>query len=274
MNIAMIYKPVPDCQGYPGFLERGIRQIHETTHYLPGEEEPGYDQYYYVDDGPTAYMEPKYRPATYFAMDMVVKPFWYLDPVEHYFERLGNFDAGFVTSTASLRYCQERGMDVRLSGFAADPEYHQPAPVERVYDWVAVWHNCGDRVHAAEAAMQHFPNGRVSWAGEKVYAQHISEGRCALNWLRGDIVNMRVFEVMACGTPLINSRHLDMDTWGFVEGQHYLGFDCVDEMLYQIGWVQENPVKAEIMAQNARQFVLATHTYYHRALEIFNANEH
>jgi hypothetical protein len=268
VNIALIYHPLIDCPGYPGFIERALKQVGGVTHFLPGEEQPGFDQYWYVDDGPTAYMEPKYRPATYFAMDMVVKPFWYLDPVEHYFERCQNFDRVLVTSTASLRYCQEQGLDAKFIGFAADPEYHRPWELPREYDWIAVWHNCGDRIVATEAAYRRFPGGRWLWAGNERYSEFISQGKCALNWLRGDIVNMRVFEVMACGTPLVTTVHEDMAYYGFVEGQHYLGFDGVDEMLDQIQWVQDHPMEAHLMAARARALVLSRHTYLHRVMEL------
>jgi hypothetical protein len=267
-RIAMIYHPLPSCLGYGDYLERGFQAVCHTQHFLPGEETEGFDHYYYVDDGPTYYMEPKFRPATYFAMDMVVKPFWYLDPVEHYFERCLNFDRVMVTSTATLRYCKERGMEARMIGFAADPEHHRPHPVTREYDWIALWHNTGDRVAVCEAAAERYPGGRVLWAGYDTYAEYISRGKCALNWLRGDIVNMRVFEVMACGTPLITTRHEDMDYYRFVEGQHYLGFTGLDEMLDKIGYVLAHPGETEAMARRAMEFVLAKHTYYNRALEV------
>jgi len=268
-KVAMIYKPLPQFLGFGGLLERGIQQICKTQHFLPGEENEGFDDYFYIDDSPTDYMFPKFRPATYFAIDMVIPQLWFLQTAEIYFERLKNFDHSFVTSTIALKYCLDRGLQARMIGFAADPELHRPLDFPRDRDWIAVWHNCGDRVAACEAAMQRFPGGQVLWAGDNLYAAYISRGKCALNWLRGNMVNMRVFEVMACGTPLITTRHLDMDYYGFVEGQHYLGFTGLDEMLDKIAWVLEHQSDAEQMAIRARTFVLAKHTYHHRALEIF-----
>lgn len=267
-RIAFIYKDLPQMLGYGGYLERGVKKLCQTTHFLPGEETKGFDQYFYIDDGPTDYMEPKYHPASYFAIDMVVKPFWYLQPVEIYFERLQNFDYKYVSSTATLRYCLERGVDVRLVGFAADPEMHRPLDFSKDRDWVAVWHNCGDRVEASRRAYERYPNGQVVWGGESLYAAYISRGRCALNWLRGDIVNMRVFEVMACRVPLVTTRHEDMGYYGFIENEHYLGYEGVDEMLDRIDWVQTHQLEAEQIAIKAWHYVLANHTYRHRAIEV------
>ena len=269
-RVAMIYKPLPQFLGFGGYLERGAQKICKTQHFLPGEEVEGFDEYWYIDDGPTDYMEPRCHPATYFAIDMVVKPFWYLEPVERYFERCQNFDRVCVTSLDTLHYCICRDLRPKLIGFAVDPEYHRPLDFPKDRDWVAVWHNCGERIEATQAAYARFPGGQVVWAGGDLYAAYIGRGKCALNWLRGDIVNMRVFEVMACGTPLVTTRHLDMDYFGFVEGQHYLGFTGIDEMLDQITWVNEHRAEAEQMALRARAFVLSKHTYYHRALEVLN----
>ena len=270
-RIAMIYHPIPDCLGYGGFLEHGMKQLCATEHFIPGEETEGFDHYIYIDDGPTYYMEPKYHPATYMAIDMVVKPYWYLQPIDYYYQRLLNFDNACVSSTATLQYCQERGYErVRFIAFAADPEYHKPYPVEREFPFVAVWHNCEGRIAASEQAKKQWPNGWVTWRGNELYAESISRGKCALNWLRGNIVNMRVFEVMATGTPLITTRHEDMEFYGLLEGEHYLGFDDgnIDQMIEQIAWVQEHQIQAMEMAARAREFVLANHTYLHRAKEI------
>ncbi len=269
-RLALIYRYLPDCLGYGGFLERALRQVCQVEHLTPGSETNGFDHYIYIDDGPTAYMKPKFHPATYFAIDMVVKPFWYLQPVDLYFQRLLNFDYACVSSTATLHYCQERGYErARFIGFAADPEYHKPYPLERQFPFVAVWHNCEGRVAASAAALKRWPAGWVAWRGNEIYAQAISQGRCALNWLRGDIVNMRVFEVMATGTPLITTRHPDMAWYGFVEGEHYLGYepDDIEGMLECIEWANAYPAQALEMAEKARAFVLDWHTYAHRAKE-------
>ena len=271
-RIAVISQLLPDFLGIGGFFVRALQRICQVQHFVPGEELEGFDEYWYIDDGPTTYMEPKYRPAMYYAFDMQVKSYWWLDTVERYFERMCNFERCFTSSTASMQYCKDRGMDAPVLGFACDPDYHKPHDVKREYDWIACWHNCGDRIPATEAAYKAFPYGRWLWAGNEQYAEYISKGKCALNYTRGDIVNMRVFETMAIGTPLVTSMHPDMSYYGLVEGDHYLGFETIPEMLDQIAWVLTNRDEANQMALRAREFVLARHTYYHRALEVLGDN--
>lgn len=269
-RLAFIHNPLPDKLGVGSYFERGFASLPdvEVTHFDTGQETEGFDEYWYVDDGPSYYMEPKYRPAAYIAIDFVIPHVWFVNTPDQYVERMANFDRSFVFTSAAEQYCQERGLNTRRIGFAADPEYHRPHDVEREYDWIAVWHNCGDRIAATEAAYAAYPAGRWLWAGGKVYAEYMSRGKCALNWARAEIVNMRVFEVMAIGTPLITTRLDDMDYFGFVEGEHYLGYNGIDEMLDKIGWVQDHQDEARMMADRARRLVLERNTYRHRAMEI------
>lgn len=271
-KIAFIYKPLADTKGVSGYLEDGFKQICQTEHFIPGEELPGFDHYMYIDDGPTAYLEPCYHPATFYAFDMVVKPYWYLQPIETYYRRFLNFDYGLVSSTTTLEWCRERGYPAKLIQFAADPRWHRPLDFPKDRDFVAVWHNCEGRIGASRRALERFPGGQVLWVGNDLYAAYIGRGKCALNWLRGDIVNMRVYEVMACRTTLITTRHPDMERFEFQEGIHYLGYDeeNIDEMLDQIQWVQDHPVEAEQIAIKAWNLVIEKHTYYHRAKEILD----
>ena len=268
-RVAMIYKSSPNVLGLGGWLERGVQKVCETQHFIPGAEVGGFDDYFYFDDSPNDYMEPRYRPATYYATDFVVPPLWSSHLPDIYLQRMRNFDTVFVSNTPALEYCAENGIEARMLGFAADVELHRPHNVPRDLDWVAVWHNCGDRVAACEAAYKRFPGGQVLWAGDELYAEYISRGKCALNWLRANAVNCRVFEVMACGTPLITTRHDDMSYYGFVENKHYLGYSSIDEMVDQIAWIQEHEAEAMKMAAEARALVLSRHTYDHLALELF-----
>lgn len=269
LRIAVMGITHPNWPMLAGYYAKAFEQYCQVDWYKQAGEEPeGYDHYFYVDDSPTSYMEPKYNPASFYAFDMVIPRLWFLQPAEHYLDRLKAFDHNFVTATNIQQFCWENGQETHFLGFAADPEYHKPHDVERTHDWIAVWHNCDDRVEATERALQRFPSGRVLWAGGHLYANHISQGKCVLNMLRGNLVNMRVFEAMAIGTPLITTRHPDMIRYGLVEREHYLGHSSIEEMLDQVEWVNKNQDEALAMAARARKFVLANHTYDHRVREV------
>jgi len=268
MKIAIMYNPHSDFPTVGGYLQSAFERVCQVDQYTAGAETEGYDHYFYVDDSPTWYMEPKHRPASFWAIDLVLPHLDFLQTPEQYLERCRNFDYVYVTSTTALEYCRSNGVEAEFLGFAADLEYHKPHPEERSLDWVAAWHNCGNRIEATDRAASLYPSGRVLFACWHEYARYISMGKCVLNILRGNLVNMRVFEAMAIGTPLITSRHLDMDRYGFVEGRHYLGHDSLDELLDQIGRVRDNPDNAAAMAERAREYVLSRHTYNDRVKEL------
>lgn len=270
MRIALVSHFVTDRLCLADFYYRALLEdgTCEVKRFLTGYEYEGFDEYWYVDDGPTRYMEPKYRPARYFALDMVVPTVWFVNPPDVYVKRMKNFDRAYVFTGAAKMYCEDNGLSVELTPFGADADHHRPYDVSREFDWVAIWHNCGDRIEASKAATRSFPTGRVAYGSYEEYAKLISRGKCALNMSRADIVNMRVYEVMAVGTPLITNRMSDLPTFGIVEEEHYLGYDDIDEMLSAIGWVVEHPADAQAMAQRARDFILNNHTYVHRVREL------
>lgn len=278
MRVAVISNPLIGKLGPGDYFHRGLSEIVEAEHFSTGEEVKGYDHYFYVDDGPSYYDAPKFHPASYLAIDFVIPHVWFVNSPEVYINRMRNFDYSYVFSSASQRYCQEQGLNTRLIGFAADPNFHRYYPeVERVYDWVAIWHNCENRPYAVDAAMAKYPNGWVAWRGngpkwegEHDYAYYMNMGRCALNYPRANIVNMRVYEVMAMNIPLITMRVDDMGLMGFREDEDYLGFDTIDEMVEKIGLINNFPNKAKNMAKNAQELVLNHHTYHQRAWELIN----
>lgn len=275
MKVAVISNPLIDKLGPGDFFYNGFKEVCEAVKFNTGEETEGFDRYYYVDDGPSYYDAPKYHPAAYLAIDFVVPHVWFVNSPEVYMNRMRNFDQTFVFSKATQEYCHKNILNTLLIGFAADPNYHKHYDVPVDWDWIAIWHNCENRPYAVDDALAKYPNGRVCWIGngprwqgEHDYAWHMSTARCALNYPRANIVNMRVYEVMAIGIPLITMRVEDMPVFGFVENEHYLGFDTNEEMVDKIGWVQGHLNEAQDMAQRAKEWVLKHHTYRQRALDM------
>lgn len=275
MKVAVICNPIQERDGFGDFLYRGFKQVCDATHFNTGEETDGFEHYFYIDDGPSYYEAPKFHPATYFAIDFVLPHVYYVQAPSQYLNRMREFDRNYVFTSDVWKYCRKNNVNANLISFAADPEYHKPYPVERVYDWVAIWNSYGDRPLAVSMAITKFINGWCAWRGtgeawpfEDNLARGVSSGKCSLNIYRANMVNMRVYETMAIGTPLVTQRHKDLRRFGFKEDRHYIGFDTMDEMLEKIQWVLDNPDLAGKVAKRARNFVLRKHTYKHLATRI------
>ena len=269
-RVAVVNRMVEGRPGPAGHFAAALRTICEIEQFNPGEEPEGFDDYFYVDDGPSGYMEPAPHATVshFWAIDFFVPRVWTSQPPETHLERAKNFDHYWVAQPSSTAYLRENGAETQTLLNAANPQWHRPHDEEVVYDWIALWHNCGERVAYAEAAAKAFPKGYVGYKGGEAYSQWMCRAKCSLNLSRANEIVMRVFETMATGVPLVADRARDMDQF-FQDGEHYRGFSSVEEMLEQIQWVLDHPGEAAEMAQKARELVLAKHTYYHRALRVW-----
>jgi glycosyltransferase involved in cell wall biosynthesis len=279
-KVAVMNNLVPDHPGPAGYLAMALRDIgchviqYNSNVNVPADPlSGGYDDYIFVDDGDGNHFDcPEWaHPSKYWAIDMVIpgNDYIFTPNIESYVEHGKTFDQFFCTTIKGVEYAKSKGLNAIWLPMAASPEIHKHYDSTKEHDWVACWHNCGDRIAYGEAAMKAFPNGWLGYAEGDNYALYMNKGKCALNVSRVNEVNMRVMEVTMMGVPLITDRVQGLDQYGYVENEHYLGHSSIDEMLEKIQWVKDHPEEANIMAVKARVVAMAHHTYYRRALKMF-----
>ncbi len=78
-------------------------------------------------------------------------------------------------------------------------------------------------------------------------------------------INMRVFEIMACGVPLVTNYNPALDHLGIRSGVNCLTYDNEDELHIAVQTLLDDPKLAGELAGNALKLVQAKHTYQHRA---------
>lgn len=83
-----------------------------------------------------------------------------------------------------------------------------------------------------------------------------------------DAPNMRMFEVMATGTPLIQYYHPALHDLGVRSGVNCLTFTTVDEAVQHIKTLIADVDLGAHLATNAYRLVMGRHTYRHRAEQI------
>ncbi len=112
--------------------------------------------------------------------------------------------------------------------------------------------------------------------GPQEMAEVLSAARLVFNASIACDVNMRVFEALATGRPLVTNREAvanGLDAL-FEEGVHYIGYDDED-LLSQVRHYLEDSAAAEAIGKAGKAEVLAHHTYAHRVsalLEQLNAH--
>lgn len=80
---------------------------------------------------------------------------------------------------------------------------------------------------------------------------------------------IRVFDIMASGTPLLSDRHSELSEL-FEENEMYLGFGSAEEAKDKLKYVIENKAASEKIAERAFHEVASKHTFSSRVSQILN----
>lgn len=192
----------------------------------------------------------------------------------HHFFRASAFDHVFVAQKHHVeRYRDWAWTDASWLPLAADPEVHRPFDRTLVHDVGFV----GNVVAGLHDARRHLL-ARILARFERVAitrglfledaSRFVAGCRLAFNRSLHEDVNMRVFELAACGRPVLTDRLPAKCGLGelFEEGELLLYDDpTLEETIER--WLAD-PAGAEAVAAAGRARVLAQHTYDHRAAEI------
>ena len=166
------------------------------------------------------------------------------------------------------RYYMRDG-DIHLP-YACSPDHHYAmSNVEKRYDASLIGLHYESRTKLVSAlrhrGMSVFYDIGQIW---DEYRQTNNESTVGLNWSSLMDINARTFEMMAMmQVPVIN-RLPHLDELGLIEGQHYLGFDSVQEGVEKTEWALAHPNQAHAIALSAHNLVHEKHTYELRVQQI------
>ena len=156
--------------------------------------------------------------------------------------------------------------------YACSPDHHYAmSDVEKKYDASLIGLHYLERNELVNALRAHgvsvfYDIGQI-W---DEYRQINNESRVGLNWSSRMDINARTFEMMAMmQVPVIN-RLPHLEELGLLEGQHYLGFDTVQEGVEKVQWALAHPNQSSAIALSAHNLVHEKHTYKLRVKQIFD----
>jgi spore maturation protein CgeB len=101
------------------------------------------------------------------------------------------------------------------------------------------------------------------------YREAYNKARVALSWSSLRDTPCRVWEGFAMAIPSVVNRTPDLTTF-FVENDHFLGFDTVEEGVQQVRKLLDNPEMAHEMADNAYRKVQTHHSWDARVTQILD----
>ena len=176
-------------------------------------------------------------------------------------------------------WCDE--LDAEWLPLACDPEIHTPRVYSEEYDLAWVGGPWGAsplykrRFEAMARLQQRYRCNFVSG----VYFEDMADvyGSAKIGWhmsVTGGDLDMRVFEVMCSGRPLVTDRAKDsglFEIFGFRPDCAFYWEDMDGSMEQEIQHLLDNRDWRESLGATGRRTVLAAHTYQHRARQLLQA---
>lgn len=179
------------------------------------------------------------------------------------------YDHVNVAQRVFAPYFGETGSRASWLPLACSPAHHHPVDVTKDYDitfgGALHWKVSRERRARLERLQEHFLVYAAGGVGGEELCRHCCRGRVAFNSSIHQDVNMRVFETLAMGMPLLTNRSavtnglLDL----FDEGEHFVSYDDDDLVEKAQALLGDGALRARI-ARAGRDRVLEAHTYRHR----------
>mgnify|MGYP001570702056 CR=1 FL=1 len=249
----------------------------EVKHYQARGEVGKHDWYFYVDDGRDDLKWLPPHPCAYYAIDTHLGYGYRLWKARH-------FDRVFVAQKDAVAQMKHDGVPwVEWLPLACDPEHHATATelqakgvpdsmLEREWDAAFVGFLRDDthpamnnRIEYLDTLFREIPK---SWLSVNVFHEGMAlryvKSRVGFNVSVKRDLNMRVFEVMSTGTPLLTNRNVEGIEELFEDGVHYVGYEGPQEAVERAKWMLAHRDEANAIGRCGHAEVRARHTYRHR----------
>jgi hypothetical protein len=188
-----------------------------------------------------------------------------------------HYDLVFAAQRVYVSYLRATGSrHVYWLPLACAPDAHYPVDVPKVFDisfvGAATMPVHRERARLLRLLAEHFSVEALERVHGEDYCRHTCGGRLTFNHSAIEDVNMRIFEALAMGCPLLTNRAsvfnglLDL----FEEGKHLIVYDSDEDLLEKVRHYLDDRPARDAIAQSGREQVLARHTYDRRVIEILD----
>lgn len=259
----------------------------EVFHALPREPWPAADWFLWVDDGRDDISILPPAPWAYYAIDT----------------HLGYAYRRWKASQATLAFVAQKnaveefardGVKADWLPLACDPEVHlnaqelverkglKPEDVAKRYAVAFVGYVRDDnavgfnnRVDYLDRLFREIPS---FWFATNRFWEEMAlrmvRAKVGFNVSVKSDLNMRVFEILSCGVPLLTNRDVVGIGDLFTEGQHYVGYKGLDEMVEKARWMLSGGVDLDELGRIGMNEVRNRHTYRHRMATVLEEISH
>ena len=264
MRIAVVFDNQlrPETTGF--YVCRALHSFdieHILPHELPHVTKGLFDLFLFVDDGLDYCIPDLIRPRAAWAIDTHID-------IERSLKRFGDADWVYAAQRQGAEAMQAAmGRLVTWLPLACDPGRHKRLVNESpLHDLCFIGHEVGARrIELLSRLRSRFQKHWFGQAFQMEMARRYSQSRVAFNCSVNNDINMRVFEAMACGVPLVTDC---IEANGMEElfevGEHMLCYADFEDLTENIERLLENEPLRRRQAANALALVTSNHTYSHR----------
>ena len=185
------------------------------------------------------------------------------------------YDFVFVAQRSFVEHLENAGCrNVYWLPLAASPDVHCPVEAPEKYDVAFVGSvtmpTHAGRYHLLKALKENFNLLTKDRLWKESFSAGFALGKLAFNHGGWHDVNMRVFECLSMGRPLLTNA--DADENGlfdlFEDGKHLIAYKDADDLIRKAGKYLEDTSARKTIGEQGRIEILAKHTYDHRAKQI------
>jgi hypothetical protein len=186
------------------------------------------------------------------------------------------YDFVYVAQKVFAPWFDQCGAPAEWLPLAHSPAYHHPVDVPKEYDitfgGALHWRVNRERRMRLEMLADHYSVLAEGGIGGEDLCRHFCRGRIAFNSSIHHDINMRVFEALGMGMPLLTNRSAELNGLLelFEDGDHLVTYND-DSLIARAADLLNGNTRRENIATAGHREVLERHTYRHRVDTILNA---
>ena len=263
-------------------IKRTLGWGNRMVRYTTNGTLPKHDFYIHIDDGRDDIDWACPHPNAYWAIDTHLG-------YEARLKKARGFDWVFCAQLPTVEKFKNDGIEnvewlplachpasqPNLQEMMAHPEVAKLAPRGLDVKWdlvfvgfinVAEGEGFNNRLGYLDQLWSAFPN---SWLSTSMFFEDMAvrylQGRVGFNVSIKNDLNMRVFEVMSVGVPLLTNRDVvGLAELGLIEDKHFVGYQGIAEAKEKTQWMLSHPEERESIAAVGHKEVREKHTYAQR----------
>lgn len=276
MRIALIFdRDREDTLGI--YFEKTFEGLpHSVTHFWTKDARDiplEFDLYLRIDHGDYKYDIPEYlHPCCFYVVDTHLKK-----PYKKIRRQLWHYDYIFCAQKEGAdRIRRDTGIEAIWVPLGCDLQICHKIDMDKRFDigFVGTDGKKSLRKVLLNELKARYPQSFIGTAPHTQMSQIYSQSKIGFNYSINNDINMRIFEVMSCGTMLLTNKIKDngFDEL-FIHGRHLVAYRNKKELLGFLDYYFTRDKEREAIAQQGRELVNRHHSYRKRVetmLKIIN----